>query len=75
MSCARKFNLTKNREVYEQMLRLCLASLIFKSTVERSQSFLKLAQNIEESNLLKASNQKLYPIDELMKLSEDMVVM
>lgn len=46
LSCARKFNSTKNQVVYEQMVRICLASAIFKSNNDRCESFFKLVESV-----------------------------
>jgi hypothetical protein len=49
LQCARKFNATKNHEVYEQMVRICVAASIFKANNDRSESFSKLVESVVSS--------------------------
>jgi hypothetical protein len=56
------------------MIRICLASAIFKSNNDRCESFLKLVQSIMSDSREQVKNYQS-SIEELIRMSDDAVIM
>lgn len=69
--CAKKFNRSRSEWTFEQMLRICLAAVIFRNSLENCETFLKLLGRLLEEE----SVEEEAALRQLMGLSESMVVM
>ena len=68
--CAKKFNSSTNEWVFEQMLRICVASVIYRSQGQQCTSFLALIRRQDD---LQRDNKAA--LGELMRMASGMVVM
>lgn len=70
-ACARKFNRSRSEWAFEQMLRICLASAIFRHPQERCEKFAELCGRLLEEDYIEAER----ALNDLMAMAETMVVM
>jgi hypothetical protein len=69
--CAKKFNRSRSEWAFEQMLRICLAAVIFRYPYDMCEAYLKVVGRL----LNEESVEESAAIRQLMGLSESMVVM
>lgn len=53
ISCARKFNKTKEPYTFEQMVRICVTAVIFKSTEETCRKFMDVLDKLRKDEVEK----------------------